>query len=89
MGFEQLDEWARSLLIAATVLYLLGVQVPTIRGNLPLNNRLQELDLGSLSQSQLAEAREAFESSWNRLNHFRTFVCMIVAILLIVVAIMR
>jgi uncharacterized membrane protein len=85
MGFAQLDGWPQGLLLTATALYLFGVQWPTLRGNVPLNNQLQSLDLTSMSEPELAEARQSFEPAWNRLNLFRTWVCLGVAILLIVV----
>jgi len=89
MGFGQLDGWAQGLLVTATTLYILGVQVPTARGNVPLNNQLQTLELTTLSEPELAEARQAFEPAWNRINLFRTVICLGVAILLIVVVILR
>lgn len=89
MGFGQLEGAARVLLITATVLYILGVQLPTFCGNVPLNNRLQTLELTTLSEPELVEARRAFEPAWNRLNLFRTIICLVVAILLIVVTILR
>ena len=89
MGFGHLEGVARVLLVAATALYLLGVQLPTMRGNVPLNNQLQSLELTTLGEPELAEARRAFESAWNRLNLFRTLICTVVAILLIVVGILR
>jgi uncharacterized membrane protein len=89
MAFGQLEGRGPDLLVTATVLYLLGVQLPTMRGNVPLNNQLQKLELSTLSKPELANAREAFEPAWNRLNLFRTWVCAVVAILLIVVAIIR
>ncbi|MDF1737893.1 MAG: DUF1772 domain-containing protein [Verrucomicrobiales bacterium] len=89
MGFGQLDGFPQGLLIAATALYLLGVQLPTVRGNVPLNNQLQTLDLTTLNESDLAQARRAFEMPWNRLNLFRTVICLMAAILLIVVVLLR
>ncbi|MEM0967977.1 MAG: DUF1772 domain-containing protein [Verrucomicrobiota bacterium] len=89
MGFGQLDGWAQGLLIAATGLYLVGVQMPTMRGNVPLNNQLQALELTTLSETALAEARQSFEPSWNRLNLIRTCLCLVVAVLLILVGILR
>ncbi|MEM6277857.1 MAG: DUF1772 domain-containing protein [Verrucomicrobiota bacterium] len=88
-SFGQLEGWAQGLLITATALYILGVQVPTMKGNVPLNNQLQTLELSTMSESELAEARTAFEPSWNRLNIFRTFVCVFVALLLILVLLFR
>lgn len=89
MGFGQLDGWARGLLVAAAVLYVLGVQLPTVRGNVPLNNQLQARELTDMSEPELAEARQLFEPSWNRLNVFRTVVSVLVAILLILVCVLR
>ena len=42
-------------------LYLLAVQGPTIRFNIPLNNAVQALDIEALSDQELAEARAQFE----------------------------
>ena len=89
MAFNQLQGAAQGLLVTAAVLYVLGVQVPTVRGNVPLNNNLQKLELATLSEPELAEAREAFEPAWNRFNLFRTFICLGVAILLIVMVFLR
>lgn len=89
MGFGQLGGWAQGLLVIATVLYVLGVQLPTFRGNVPLNNRLQTLELATMSELKIAEARRAFEPGWNRLNRFRTIIGLAVAMLLTVVLCMR
>ena len=89
MGFGQLEGWAQGLLVVATALYLFGVQLPTFRGNVPLNNRLQQLELATMNEADLAEARQAFEPAWNRINLFRTVVCLGVATLLIVVVLLK
>ena len=89
MGVGQLDGLARGLLVAAAGLYVLGVQLPTMRGNVPLNNQLQSLHLETMSELDLVEAREAFEPKWNRLNVFRTIICLVGALLLIVVGMLR
>ena len=60
------------LLWVASALYLLGVQLPTVRFNIPLNNTLQDLDIIGLSESELAKSRREFEMPWNRWNIFRT-----------------
>ena len=60
------------LLWVASALYLLGVQLPTVRFNIPLNNTLQDLDIMGLSESELAKSRREFEMPWNRWNIFRT-----------------
>jgi len=60
------------LLWVASALYLLGVQLPTVRFNIPLNNTLQDLDIMGLSESELAKSRREFEMPWTRWNIFRT-----------------
>lgn len=89
MGFGQLEGLAQGLLIAATAFYLLGVQLPTVRGNVPLNNQLQTLELTTMSEPDLAQARRSFEQPWNRFNFIRTLICLGVATLLIVVVLLR
>ena len=60
------------LLWFGSALYLLAVQLPTLRFNIPLNNALQTLDIESLSESELSRSRQNFEDPWNRWNRFRT-----------------
>ena len=60
------------LLWIASALYLLAVQLPTIRFNIPLNNTVQALNIDALSASELGKARADFEGPWNRWNRFRT-----------------
>ena len=73
LGTSQLTGYQRIVMWCASGLYLLAVQGPTIRFNIPLNNMVQALNLDSLSQQELADARRAFEAPWNRWNLFRTF----------------
>lgn len=54
-------------LVAALVLNLAGFAV-TVAGNVPLNDRLATVDLGS----DLAAARAQFETAWVRWNVVRT-----------------
>ena len=60
------------LLWLASALYLLTVQLPTVRFNIPLNNTLQALSTDALSESELGKARADFEGPWNFWNRFRT-----------------
>jgi len=80
LGFGQLNGIELYLLLTAILLYLLGVQFPTVRFNIPLNNRLQSLSLDDLSASKVASARSEFESSWNRWNRFRTLISCVSAV---------
>ncbi len=65
IGTIQLEGWNRNLLVIAALLYLFGVQAPTVSVNVPLNNALQELDLESLSPDEIQDTRTGFESRWN------------------------
>lgn len=60
-------------LLAASLIYLAGVIGITFFGNVPLNTMLDQYDLLSASENDLALLREKFESSWNRLHRWRTY----------------
>ncbi len=60
------------LLIAAGVVYFLGVVLITIFGNVPLNEMLDKTDLSVASASELKTLRGRFELKWNRLHLIRT-----------------
>lgn len=75
----------RLLLVGAVAAYLLGVQLPTFAVNVPLNNRLQTLDLTTLGDADLRRARDAFEARWVYWNAFRTVCGLLTTVLLIAV----
>ena len=83
-GVGHLDAMGRWLLIVSTLAYLLGVQLPTFTINIPLNNRLQSLNVDAMDESEQESAREVFEGRWNRWNAIRTVVSCLVSLLLIV-----
>jgi uncharacterized membrane protein len=72
LGVMYLTGGQQYLVSSASGLYLLGVQLPTFRFNIPLNNTLQNLDIEALNESEAAGARAGFEAPWNRWNRFRT-----------------
>jgi uncharacterized membrane protein len=73
----------RWLLLGAAAMYMVGVQLPTIIVNVPLNNRLQKLELDGLGEVGLRDARGAFEGRWIRWNSIRTvFACLTSAALM-------
>ena len=72
LGAMDLSGGRLYLLVGASALYLLGVQMPTFRFNIPLNNMLQTYDIGAMDESEAASARADFETPWNRWNRFRT-----------------
>ena len=84
LGIRQFQGLDTLLLIAATVLYLFGVQLPTFTINVPLNNQLQAVKANELDQSQLKAARLVFEDRWNRWNTIRTLIACLTAILLMI-----
>jgi uncharacterized membrane protein len=57
LAFGSLAGADRWLLLGAAVTYVVGVQVPTFAINVPLNNRLQALELDVLDQAPLRTAR--------------------------------
>ncbi|MEO0440207.1 MAG: anthrone oxygenase family protein [Pseudomonadota bacterium] len=68
-GIVALDDTVSLILIAASLIYIGGVFLMTVFGNVPMNNRLAALDHAS------AEARDywaIYGKKWTRLNHFRT-----------------
>jgi uncharacterized membrane protein len=73
------------LLTGATLLYLIGVQLPTFRFNIPLNNELQNLDVEELEDDQAKSSRVKFETPWNRWNRIRTVNAIIAVTLLLFV----
>lgn len=83
LGIAMAGGTVRILLLAAAATYLLGVQLPTITINVPLNNRLQALAVDTLDASEAATARAAFEARWNRSNLLRTVLSILVALLLL------
>ena len=73
------------VVVTAALASLLLVQLPTMTINIPLNNKVQALDFDTLDDASASQAREAFESRWNRWNIIRTVVsCAILAGLLVV-----
>lgn len=80
MGVLQLDGMGRVLVVVSALVYVLGVQVPTFRINVPLNNILQGLDVDAMDQDALASARRAFENRWIRWNSIRTVMASLVSV---------
>ena len=89
MGGLQLDGIERAFVIVSALVYVLGVQVPTFRINVPLNNTLQRLDVDAMDKDALASARRAFENRWVRWNSIRTVVASLVSVALMFVLLWR
>lgn len=82
LGTLQLDGMARVLVVGSVLVYSLGVQLPTFRINVPLNNALQELAVDTMDEDALASARLAFENHWVRWNSIRTVMASLVSVAL-------
>ena len=82
---DDTDSGRFALLLAASILYVIGTFGLTVVGNVPLNNQLDKFDQTKASADELAEARIRYEKPWNRLHTIRTvastiaLVCVIAA----------
>lgn len=83
IGFNQLESLQRNVLLAATVLYIIGVQAPTIVLNIPRNNNIQAVNVEASNATALQLARMEFEDVWNRSNQFRTVMAITVTTILL------
>lgn len=83
MGFGQLEGVGRLLIIVAALAYILGVQLPTVAINIPLNNKLQTLDVNAVNETAQKMARQAFEPRWNRWNTIRAALASLASALLL------
>lgn len=83
LGVGTLTGADRLLLLGAGALYLGGVQLPTMIINVPLNNRVQRLNVAELDAGALRTARAAFEARWNRWNGLRTGLAAVSVILML------
>ena len=56
-------------IIFVSLVYLIGVQAITIIIHLPLNRRIQKIDINSTNLQSLNEERINFETKWNYFNN--------------------
>jgi len=73
------------LLLAASVVYIVGVLGVTMAGNVPLNEALDKFDAGTATAAQMARQRELFEGPWMALHNWRS-VAAVVSFMLSVLA---
>ncbi|MEM6255996.1 MAG: anthrone oxygenase family protein [Cyanobacteria bacterium P01_D01_bin.156] len=85
LGFGQLDGNLRLLLFLTPLLYILGVQLSTFTVNVPLNNKLQMLNVDAMGEVALKTARLQFEPRWNYWNVSRTVLASLTSVLLMVI----
>ena len=67
-------------IIFVSLVYLIGVQAITIIIHLPLNRRIQNIDINSTDLQSLNEERKNFETKWNYFNNIRTVIAFLVTL---------
>lgn len=72
------------LLLAAAIVYTIGVFGVTMFGNVPLNNQLDQFDISNAAPDALKALRQKFEPSWNKLNAIRTYAAILSFLLTII-----
>jgi uncharacterized membrane protein len=85
LGIWELGGAERLTIIAAAVIYVLCVQLPTVTINIPMNTRLQRVDVATIGEAVRNDTRRSFEARWNRWNTIRTVSATVVSILLLLV----
>ncbi len=76
------------LVVAAALFYLIGTFGVTAFGNVPLNEWLDVMELGELSQQRIAEIRRTYEVKWNQLHMIRT-VCSVLSLLILLLVFLK
>ena len=61
------------MMIAATILYFVGVALVTVFGNVPINEVLNNTDLNTISSMDAQALRMRFEHDWVKLHQIRTY----------------
>jgi uncharacterized membrane protein len=72
------------ILLAATLIYVIGTFGVTILGNVPLNDALAKFNMQSASIEDISRQRIKFEGPWNKLHTIRTIAGIICLILVII-----
>ena len=84
LGGGKLEGLDRLLIFIALVIYLLGVQLPTMNLNVPLNKQLQQAHLETMSEAAIHDVRDSFEPRWVCWNIVRTLMAIVTSLLLLV-----
>jgi len=71
------------ILIGGVLIYLLGSIAVTFLANIPLNNKLDMLELNAMNASTLSDFRSTYEGKWNRYNLVRSISSAIALVLTI------
>ena len=71
------------IFIFILVIYWVGAFGVTLFGNIPINEKLDKINLKSVSSQKIKLLRESIESNWNNLNLIRTISSFIAFLLLV------
>jgi len=83
MQFYSANTIGSSLLLAATLIYIIGVFGVTAFGNVPLNEQLASANLQTLSVQNISAVRTAFEKPWLHYHQIRAWASIITLILVL------
>jgi hypothetical protein len=87
LGYRELNTTQAILLTVATVIDV-ACQISTFTKNVPLNNRVKELNISYMDSEMKRKEREHFEAPWNWWNLARTvglgFVSVYLLVLLLI-----
>lgn len=73
-SFLQWQGLSSTLVIVATLIYVVGMFLVTVIGNVPLNNALQTREG---NPQELVSYWSVYLKRWTRLNHIRTLSCIL------------
>lgn len=76
------------ILLAAAIIYIVGVFGITMFGNVPLNNQLDKFSFMNVSENQVRSMRLIFEKPWNNYHLVRT-IASVLSFCLSVLAIIK
>ncbi|HVI48667.1 MAG TPA: anthrone oxygenase family protein [Chitinophaga sp.] len=85
MSYKQPEIGRFWFLLAATIIYWVGIFGVTSFGNVPLNDALDKFDLANATEQAISAHRLKFEGPWNRLNTVRT-IASVLTILCVILA---
>jgi uncharacterized membrane protein len=80
------------LLVAAALLHIIGANGVTVVGNVPLNDRLDKVNVAQLGEAEAERVRQAFQgegSAWMRFHHIRTLASIAAAALVLMVCLSK
>ena len=77
----------RASLVAASILDIIGAVGVTVAGNVPLNEKLDKVDLSKLSEAEADQIRNEYQgpgSPWMRFHTIRTLAATVATVLVFV-----